>query len=274
MGLVSAACHTLDDLLSSQPLHVDGVLDDGAGKLFAVKGREVEAAVLFADIAGFSAKTTGLTPTETLIFVNHFFCWITAEALEGGAAVIDKYLGDAVMLVFSPEFGSDDPFTDAVRTAGRITHHDPFAFCPHIGIAGGPVVVGLVGTERKYNCSVFGRPVTLAARCAGVKPKTSGPDVGCMAFPAAEWGDRVFEEVFPLNRYRRSDGLHASEMLPVQQEELKNVGATDVICIARASRHFPLTPPEERARAAANDLRASGHYHPRGPRWLRSDGDS
>jgi hypothetical protein len=247
---------------------VDGVVDDGADKLFAVKGREIEAAVLFADIAGFSAKTAGLTPTETLIFVNHFFCWITAEALEGAAAVIDKYIGDAVMLVFSPELGSADPFGDALRTAGRIAHYDPFGFCPHIGIASGPVVVGFVGTERKYNCSVFGRPVTLAARCAGVKPRTADTDAGYMAFPAAEWGNRVFEVMFPLKRYGRSDGLHAFEMLPVQQEDLKNVGTTDVICVVRTASWFPSTLPEERAKAAANNLRASGHYRPRGPRWL------
>lgn len=154
------------------------------------------------------------------------------------------------------------------RHAARIAHYDAFAFCPHIGIASGPVVVGFVGTEYKYNCSVFGRLVTLAARCAGVRPRTGDTGVGYMVSPAADWGDRVFEEMFPPSRYSRSDGLHAFELLPVQQEDLKNVGATDVICVVRTSGHLPLTSPEERARAAAKDLRANGQYCPRGPRWL------
>lgn len=57
VSVVNTRLRSLDDLLSSQPLDVDGVLDDGAGEMLAVKGREIEAAVLFADIAGFSALT-------------------------------------------------------------------------------------------------------------------------------------------------------------------------------------------------------------------------
>ena len=44
---------------------------------------QIEATVLFADVTAFSARTADLDPTETLTFVNNFFCWITAEALRG-----------------------------------------------------------------------------------------------------------------------------------------------------------------------------------------------
>jgi hypothetical protein len=46
-----------------------------------------------ADITGFSARTLNLDPTETLAFVNHFFAWITAEALRGRLGIVDKYIG-------------------------------------------------------------------------------------------------------------------------------------------------------------------------------------
>ena len=51
-------------------------LDDGWGASFPVRGREIDATVLFADITAFSARTADLTPTETLIFVNNFFAWM------------------------------------------------------------------------------------------------------------------------------------------------------------------------------------------------------
>ena len=51
-----------------------------------------------------------------------------------------------------------------------MSENDAHAYCPHIGIASGPVIVGYAGTALRYNVSVFGAPVALAARCAGVGP--------------------------------------------------------------------------------------------------------
>jgi class 3 adenylate cyclase len=44
-----------------------------------MKGAELEATILFADITNFSARTLDLTPMETLSFVNNFFAWIAAN---------------------------------------------------------------------------------------------------------------------------------------------------------------------------------------------------
>ncbi len=194
--------NTLDDYLISQPLHIDGLLDDGGFENFCVKGRELDATILFADISSFSSRTQELTATETLIFVNHFFAWITAEAIGHSGVIVDKYIGDAIMLVFSKEFGSEDPFIDAILAARRMAEHDVFSFCPHVGIASGPVTAGFVGTPIRYNCSVFGAAVTLAARCAGVNPtgRGEGPTKdffsASFAFPAVEWGTRDLHDVF------------------------------------------------------------------------------
>src|SRR5271165_3634614 len=106
--------NSLEDFLTSNPLTVDGQVDDGWGAMFPVKGREIDATILFSDISGFSRRTLDLSPTETLIFVNNFFSWISAEALRGQPGIVDKYIGDEIMVVFSKEFGSDDPFADAV----------------------------------------------------------------------------------------------------------------------------------------------------------------
>ncbi len=142
-----------------------GVLDDGWGARFPVKGREIEATVLFADITAFSRRTLGLSPAATLVYVQNFFAWITAEALRGRPGIVDKYIGDEVMVVFSGEFGSDEPFVDAVEAAAAMSRHDALAYQPHIGIASGPVIVGYAGTAFRTTspCSALRSPSPLAA---------------------------------------------------------------------------------------------------------------
>ncbi len=186
---------SLEDFLISNPLTVDGQLDDGWGAIFPVKGREIEAAVLFADISSFARRTLELTPTETLIFVNNFLAWISAEALRKYPGIVDKYIGDEVMVVFSREFGSDNPFVDALQTARWMADNDILDYCPHMGIATGLVTVGFVGTPLKYNCTVYGLPVALAKRCATVPPKVPGG--ASIIFPAELWRGHKFEEIFP-----------------------------------------------------------------------------
>lgn len=196
--------NTLEDFLISHPLNVDVEADDGWGAKFPIKGIEIDATVLFADITGFTKRTSDLSPTETLIFVNNFFSWITAEAIKDRPCIIDKYIGDEVMLLFSKEFGSDDPFQDAVQAARWMVENDFLAFNPHIGIASGPVTAGYVGTPVKYNASLFGTPVNLASRCASIKPVE-----GCfpsITFPTSEWGTRDIKTILPPIKRKNSKG--------------------------------------------------------------------
>jgi hypothetical protein len=256
--------NSLEDFLIHNPLSVDGQLDDGWEELFSVKGRELEATILFADISSFSARTLDLSSTETLIFVNHFFTWIFAEALREKRCIIDKYIGDEVMIIFSKEFGSTDPFLDAVQTARWIGEHDVFSFCPHIGIATGVVTIGFVGTPLKYNCSAFGKPVTLASRCASLK---SNKNLGASSifFPEEEWKGRIFEEVCPPEERRSDKGvekLQRWELLPSRVEQMKNIPELEVREIVKVTLNIPMQSAEERAKESLITLQQEGMYRP------------
>jgi hypothetical protein len=247
----------LEDFLISNELSVDGVLDDGGGALFPVKGREIEASVLFADISGFSKRTENLSSTETLAFVNHFFAWITAESLSVGPGIVDKYIGDEIMVVFSEEFGSKDAFADAFCTAIRIGGHDPMDFSPHIGIARGLVTVGFVGTPFKYNCSVFGRPVALANRCAGIPAKEAVSS--SVIFPAECWGNRSLTDLIPSGR---KEPLRW-KMLSPRKENPRNIGEIEVIEVAKLTRSYPIGHSAETcAKDGIYELRKGGRYRP------------
>jgi len=255
--------HSLEDFLIAKMLTVDAEVDDGWNARYPVKGREIEASILFADITGFSARTADLDPTETLTFVNHFFTWISAEALRGRPGIVDKYIGDEIMVVFSREFGSEDPFVDAVRTARWMGESDVFAFLPHVGIASGRVIVGYVGTPLKYSCSVYGAPVALAARCAGVKPTGEGFVSSYMTFPAEEWGERDFDEVLQPKRYREPDDSivetpYGWELTDATSVDFKNLGETEVRQVVRRAGWIPGQSAEDRAREIAVLLAKAG----------------
>lgn len=261
--------HSLEDFLASTTGHVDGVLDDGWGYDFPVKGREVEATVLFADISAFSTRTLGMSPAAVLIYVQNFFAWITLEALNGRPGIIDKYIGDEVMVVFSQEFGSEDPLVDAVRAAAAMSRHDVHSYCPHIGIASGRVIVGYAGTPLRYDVSVFGAPVALAARCAGVKPLDEGRIISSsIVMPAADWDARVLDEVLPPDLIEQPDGSKEPEwrrfeLLEERVVQLKGIGDVAVREIHNTGMWFPTHSAENRALDGLRALYDSNRYWPR-----------
>jgi class 3 adenylate cyclase len=241
---------------------VDGVLDDGWGATYPVKGREIDATVVFADITSFSTRTLNLMPAQTLAYVQNLFAWITAEALHGRPGIVDKYIGDEVMVVFSNEFGSQDPFADAVQAAAAMSRHDALGYGPHIGIASGPVIVGYAGTAFRYNVSVFGAPVAVAARCAAVKPADPAAQVSStIVMPAAEWGERNLEVVLPpvgneveMPRFR---------LLDPREVPMKGLGDVAVREIHNTGMWLPSISAEARAVAAIQFLEDNGRYWPR-----------
>lgn len=254
---------SLEDYLTSSRLDVNGLLDDGWGAKFPVKGREIQAAVLFCDISNFAGRTYDLTPVESLIYVNNFFAWITAEALRDRPGIVDKYIGDEIMVLFSTEFGSNDPFVDAIQTARFMAENDYLAFCPHVGIAAGHVVIGYVGTPVKYNCSVFGRPVALAARCAGVESERECSSH--IVLPAEPWAGRSLADVFPPTRFEGRDGSMQEqpvpwEVLPPRSVSIKNMPDIEVIDVVTTGCHLPTQSAEDRARESAKGLEKEGSY--------------
>lgn len=249
---------SLEAYLQDGPLDVDGRLDDGGGAVFGLKGRELEATVLFADVAGFTSRTVDLSPVETLAFVNNYISWVTHEALRDRPGVIDKYVGDEIMVVFSKELGSADLFLDAVQAARRMGEYDPLGFYPHMGLASGPVVVGYLGTSQHRSVAVFGAPVALAARCAGYRPE-NGPEnySALVSFPDAEWSGRRFAEVFPADNYG-----HPWEEVPAAPWTPKNLAEIQVRSIVKTAFWIPSPGADAstRAREGVEWLRSVGHY--------------
>ena len=127
------------------------------------------ASVLFADMAGFTARTIDTSPGELVQFLNRVFTDFDHLVERHGLEKI-KTTGDAYMVVS----GVPTPRQDHVKALAQLALdmrddasglRDPLGrVVPiRIGIASGPVVAGVVGT-RKFFYDVWGDTVNVASR--------------------------------------------------------------------------------------------------------------
>lgn len=160
---------------------------DVANKLLAeiepvkVGGDRVEATVLFADIAGFTSLSETMSPENVSEFLNDYFHYIDACA-RFNFGVIDKFIGDGVMVVFGASRPDPDHQYHAVACAVAIQRllmeinsrrrlqNLPIALF-RIGINSGEMLAGLIGSEKRMEYTVVGDAVNLASRlCSEAQP--------------------------------------------------------------------------------------------------------
>jgi adenylate cyclase len=142
------------------------------------RGRIQKAAVLFADIAGFSALAERIEP-EALGALLGELRGIQRRAIEGHGGVVDKYIGDAVMAVFGvPEPAPDDAkraldaalaMREAIAewNAARARAGQP-ALRVGIGLHYGDVFAGAIGDDQRLEFATLGDTVNVAQRVEGL----------------------------------------------------------------------------------------------------------
>ena len=134
-------------------------------------GEEIEATVLFSDIRNFTSLSETLPAPELVRFLNTYFSHVTRPIMENGG-VINKFMGDAVMAIFSPVFGLEDHVGAAVRASlgmrAALVDFNRTGEYPTVlagvGIHTGRLVAGNVGTERRMEYTVLGDTVNVASR--------------------------------------------------------------------------------------------------------------
>jgi len=146
----------------------------GKGHYTGPVGREVEpVAILFADIAGFTAMSESLPAYDVVHVLNRFFMRAGA-AVESRGGRVDNYMGDGLLAVFGINH-EPDPALSAVQVGlelldiagqmdGYVSRMYAFPFQVRVGIALGDVVFGLMGAESSARETVVGDVVNTASR--------------------------------------------------------------------------------------------------------------
>ncbi len=134
-----------------------------------IADRYDDASILFADMAGFTARASDMAPDELVQFLNGIFSEFDRLVDRHRLEKI-KTTGDAYMVVSGVPLARADHAAALARLAldmrelaGRWRDAAGSAVPIRIGMASGPVVAGVVGT-RKFFYDVWGDTVNLASR--------------------------------------------------------------------------------------------------------------
>lgn len=158
-------------------------------------GARHDVGILFTDIRGFTRRSEGLDPAALGRFVGEFrACVAAAAAAHGG--VIDKFIGDAAMVLFGVPHPRDCAAADALACAQELlarvaawnaerAERGEDAVRIGVGVHWGPVFCGAVGDEVRLEYTVLGDTVNVAARLQDETKSAGVPLVASRAALAA-----------------------------------------------------------------------------------------
>ncbi len=220
--------------------------DGRRGRAHASQGQERRLAVLFLDMRGFTARTTGQLPYDVVFLLNRFFD-VIVPSITGAGGTVDKYLGDGLLALFeTPDARSSA--RAALRAAAGIgsalaTFNRTLAaeggkpVAIGIGLHLGDVVLGEIGAAGNAPRTLIGDTVNTASRMEG---KTK--ELGVQVLVSAELLEAAGVDTAPLELTRLELRGVAG---PVEALALKNGTTLGAMLQQVATRSRPAVEVKE-----------------------------
>jgi len=147
-------------------------------ELLRLGGEEKELTAMFCDIRGFTTLSEGLPPTALVELLNEFLSAMTDVIFETWGT-LDKYIGDAIMAFWGAPYPQTDHAVRACRAAlemlaalNNLQAKWEAQTRPRVdigvGINTGLMVVGNMGSAKRFNFTIMGDNVNLASRLEGI----------------------------------------------------------------------------------------------------------
>ncbi len=235
-------------------------------ELVRLGGEKRVLTVLFSDMRGFTAAAEAMDPQQAVRFLNGYHTAMTRVVFEQGG-VLDKYMGDGLMAFFGAPVEAPDHAARACRTAlGMAAALRPLqrewreqglpVIDIGVGINTGPMVVGNMGSELRFDYTVIGDSVNLAAR---LEPLNKRYRTTILAGPGtrAAAGDRFCfrelervrvkgkEEALVLHQLLEEDPASPPPYLAVWQRALERFRAGEHEAAGRALEEVLALRPDD-----------------------------
>jgi adenylate cyclase len=150
----------------------------GQGYIKRGESKSVPAAILFADLRGFTLKSQTWPEGQLLEMMGDYFEMVVEQIQEHGGDVL-KFMGDGILAVFADEKEARRACKSAVEAARqalvsleRYNSKDGRNGREHmefvIGIDFGQVTFGNIGSPDRLDFTVVGRAVNVASRVQGL----------------------------------------------------------------------------------------------------------
>jgi adenylate cyclase len=133
------------------------------------------AAIMFVDVRGFTRTARGMQPAQVMEVLA---CYqdIALREIEVHGGRVDKFMGDGILATFGAVQPNDTHAADGLRAATAViaaldAATDrfgalgwPVPFNTGAAVAAGEVTVGVVGAQGRFEFTVIGHAVNLAAK--------------------------------------------------------------------------------------------------------------
>ncbi|MCD4784660.1 MAG: FHA domain-containing protein [Candidatus Eremiobacteraeota bacterium] len=151
--------------------------------LIPPEGAQCEVAVFFADIRGFSTMCGRLPPRDIIEILNEYYNEVS-DCIFEYSGMINQFVGDEIMAIFGGPWISDRDFNpvDAAVQASKdvirqickmnVERHETGKETIFIGagIDYGSVIIGNLGSSKKFEFTAIGNTVVIASRlCSAAK---------------------------------------------------------------------------------------------------------
>jgi adenylate cyclase len=151
-------------------------------------GERREISIFFSDVQGFTAISEKLDPSELTELLNEYLSFMTDTILDSGGT-IDKYEGDAIIAFWNAPMPYQDHAARALEASMAcqrlLAERQDFFYRKYgchlltrIGLNTGYAVVGNMGSRKRFDYTMLGDAVNLAARLEGLN-KQFGTYVMC-----------------------------------------------------------------------------------------------
>lgn len=168
-----------------------------AGSVQRGQTSRIRSAILFADMRGYTSRSSKLAPEETVALLNTYFdCLVPPIEAEGGEVL--KYMGDGLLAIFRDR-GDDmggaarsalDAAQLALANLDAANAQQAFGSPVDMGIAlhHGQAAYGNVGSGIRLDFTVVGRDINLASRLARLNRTLSERLLMSSSFADRLWG--------------------------------------------------------------------------------------
>ena len=141
-------------------------------ELSVLKGKYGKCTILFSDIRNFTTLTEELGAIQIVELLNKYFNAMISSIYNYNG-ILDKFIGDAIMAVFGVPYTHNEDASNAIDCALdmftmlrelNVKSIEQPTLNIGIGISTGKVVSGNIGSEKRFEYTVIGDAVNLAAR--------------------------------------------------------------------------------------------------------------
>jgi adenylate cyclase len=148
-------------------------------------GSEEELTIMFVDIRNFTARSETASPERAVEVLNVFLSEMV-DVIERHGGIVNKFLGDGLMAMFTEWTGGVDHADAAVAAGremlqrleginGRLRGAGELPLAIGIGIHTGRAVVGSIGSPRRMEYTAIGDTVNVASRVESLTKVVGAP---------------------------------------------------------------------------------------------------